>query len=321
MTAAWPPVCWVVTDGNPGMENQCLGLAEAMGLRPRVVRLEMQKVWREIALRLGGGWKFALNQTEIRPPWPDLMIATGRTSVVASLHIKKAAGSKTFVVQLQNPAVSVNHFDRVVAPAHDELAGDNVIQTEGALNRITSELMQDEATKWAPRFAHLPLPRVAVLLGGSNSSFRLGPKEISDLGAKLAAIARGKAVGLLVTPSRRTGDANMALLTSLLRDCEAVIWDGNGENPYYGMLSHAQSIVVTCDSINMISEACSTGKPVHVVQLPGHSRKFSEFQRRLMAANRIRLFNGALETWQYEPLQETGHVAGLIRAAYDAVRR
>ena len=284
MSAAWPPEIWVVTNGTPGMENQCLGLAEAMRLHPIVKRVHVPKVWREIVLHLSCGWRFALRGTDLKPPWPDLLIATGRTSVVASLYVKRVAGAKTFTVQLQNPRVSVKRFDRVIAPAHDELAGDNVIQTTGSMHRVTSELLQNEAAKWAPRFAHLPHPRVAVLVGGSNSSYRFGLQEANDLGVKLAALARNENVGLLITPSRRTGDANIAQLSSTLRHCNAVIWDGRGDNPLYGMLGLAQSIVATCDSVNMITEACSTGKPVQIVQLPGYSRAFAAFQQRLIAS-------------------------------------
>jgi len=287
-------------------------------LRPTVKRLRIQKVWRELALNLRCGWQSALGGTDIQPPWPDIMIATGRTSVVASLYVKRAAGSRTFVVQLQNPRLSLKSFDRVIAPAHDELTGDNVIQTIGAMHRVTPRLLNSEAIKWAPRFAHLPRPLVAVALGGSNSSYRFGLKETVKLGEQLVAFSRITNAGLLVTPSRRTGNANVAQLRAILRDCGGVIWDGAGDNPYYGILGLANAVIVTCDSINMISEACSTGKPVYIVQLPGYSRAFTSFQRRLIAADRIRPFNGGLQSWQYEPLRETDQVAQQIRTAYEA---
>jgi uncharacterized protein len=302
------------------MENQCLGLSDALSLQPVIKRIHLSKFWREIALNFNCGWRLALGHTDITAPWPDLLLATGRTSVVASLFIKNAAGQKTFAVQLQNPTVSIDRFDRVIAPAHDELCGGNVIQTTGALHRVTAKLLRDEVVKWTPRFAHLRRPWVAVLLGGNNSFYRLGLKEITEIGTKLAALAQSEGVGLLITPSRRTGDANMIRLREILRNSDTVIWDRKGDNPYYGMLGSAQSIIVTCDSINMLSEACSTGKPVHIIQLPGYSRKFMSFQRSLFATNRARPFNGTLQSWRYEPLQETNRVAVLVRSAYEAFR-
>ena len=324
-TADWPPVCWVVTDGKAGTENQSLGLAEAMGLNPVVKRLSVPRLWRELGLHLGYGQELALRHNDIKSPWPDLLVATGRTSLLASLHIKKVSGGRTFTVQIQKPIVPIDCFDCVIVPTHDEIHGDNVIRMMGALHRVTPELLREEAAKWAPRFAHLPSPYVAVMLGGHNaavsplrrlSSYRLGPKKITEIGGMLRDIARNRAFTLLITASRRTNPAALAQLKAILHDCVAVIWDGNGENPYYGMLSLADFFIVTCDSVNMICEACSTGKPVHVIQLPGHSRKIAAFHRSFLASGRIRPFNGVLEHWHYEPLREKERVATLVREAY-----
>ena len=256
------------------MENQALGLAEAMGLDPVVKRLRVPRVWRELGLHLGVGRELALRRNDIKPPWPDLLIATGRTSLSASLQIKKASGGRTFTVQIQMPIIPIDRFDCVIVPTHDEIRGDNVIRMLGALHRVTPELLREEAAKWAPHFAHLPRPYVAVLLGGHNaavsplrrlSSYRLGTRKITEIGGMLRDIARNGRVSLLITASRRTNAAAMAQLKAVLEDCPVAIWDGDGENPYYGMLGLADYFIVTCDSVNMICEACSTGKPVHMI--------------------------------------------------------
>ncbi len=142
------------------------------------------------------------------------------------------------------------------------------------------------------------------------------------LGQQLRALS-AQGYGLLITPSRRTGDENMAILKAALAGCPAFIWDGAGDNPYFGMLALADALIVTCDSVNMISEACSTGKPVHVLSLPAQGRrgnserdKFARFHRRLESAGKIRFFKGAIENWSYEPLLEMGRVSALIRDAY-----
>jgi mitochondrial fission protein ELM1 len=248
------------------------------------------------------------------------LIATGRTSLVVSLAIRQASRERTFTVQIQNPVVSLERFGCVIVPSHDKIHGNNVISMTGALHRASPEMLRRESAKWAPRFAHLPRPSVAVLLGGTNSAYRLGIEEIEKLAGQLIALARNGQAGLLITASRRTGAANMAQLRNLLRDCASFIWEGNGDNPYYGMLGAADLFVVTCDSVNMISEACSTGKPVHVFQLPGGSPKFTFFFDTLLATQRIRPFTGSLEFWQYEPLREIDHVAALVRLAYDENR-
>jgi mitochondrial fission protein ELM1 len=302
------------------MENQCVGLAEAMGLQPVVKRIRLRKLWRELSPYLTTGKRMAVSRKgdALTPPWPDMLIGTGRMSVLPSLHIKKMSKGHTFTVQIQNPVVPFNKFDRVILPLHDNLKASNVISVVGGLHRIQPSLLQAEAMNWTPRFAHLKRPYVAVLLGGSNGAFRLGPREIMQLGPQLEALAKRDNVSLLITPSRRTGEPEMALLRALLHDVPAYIWSGTGDNPYYGMLALADAFVVTCDSVNMISEACATGKPVHVVRLPGASQKFSSFYQSLLDSGRIRWFDGKLENWTYEPLAEVARAASLIQQAYEA---
>ena len=58
-------------------------------------------------------------------------------------------------------------------------------------------------------------------------------------------LARNEKVSLLVTPSRRTGDANVAILHATLGDVPGFVWDGAGANPYYGILGLADRLIVT----------------------------------------------------------------------------
>jgi mitochondrial fission protein ELM1 len=319
-----PPSCWCVTDGRPGMENQTIGLAEALGLTPVVKRVFLKTAWRIASPHITAFKRHAISSRgdQLTPPWPDILIATGRPSVLPSLFVKGQSGGRTFTVQLQDPVSLRWRFDRIVIPAHDGISAPNVIVMEGALHRITPQALAAAAPRWAEPFAAVPRPAVAVLLGGNNSRYRLGEAEIGALAQQLRDIS-AQGFGLLITPSRRTGDAGMAVLKAALSGLPAFIWDGSGENPYFGMLAHADAFIVTCDSVNMISEACSTGKPVHVLALPAQGRrgsgerdKFALFHRGLEASGRIRFFKGLIESWSYEPLREMERVAQFIRNAY-----
>ncbi|MDA8231939.1 MAG: mitochondrial fission ELM1 family protein [Magnetospirillum sp.] len=303
--------CWVVTDGKPGMENQCLGLAEAMGLAPTVKRIALRAPWKQLSpavLRIGNCWALAPHGDRLDPPWPDVLIATGRASVAPSLHVRSASPG-TFRIQIQDPAVRPSLFDLVVVPRHDRLRGTNVLVTRGALHRVTPAIVADAAARLGPAYAHLPHPRVAVLVGGSNGAYTLTPEIMADFAGKLAAMARESGAGLLVTPSRRTGAENEAILRRALAGLPAAIWDGNGENPYFALLGLADAIVATPDSVNMVCEAATTGKPVYVAELPGGSRKFDAFHQGLREDGVTRPFEGRLERWDYAPLDDTARVA------------
>src|SRR5262245_41653904 len=120
--------CWIVTEGLAGTENQCLGVAEALGIMPEIKRIRLRQPWKSFSPFLG----FEQNMTfspPLQPPWPDLLLASGRKSIAASRYIKKASGGRTFTVQIQDPRISPSYFDLVAVPEHDPARGENVIVT------------------------------------------------------------------------------------------------------------------------------------------------------------------------------------------------
>jgi mitochondrial fission protein ELM1 len=316
------------------MENQCLGLAEAVGCTPVVKRVTLRGPWRRFSpyLPVALPLALALGSDPLAPPWPDLLITSGRQSVGPALAIRRAAAkrgggkagggdSRPFWVHIQNPGIPARLVDLIVLPRHDgRPPGGNVLTTTGALHRVTPARLAESAARFAPALAHLPRPRVAVLIGGSNGVYDLTAAVTRDLAAKLAALARDRGVGLMVTPSRRTGAENEAILRDALAGLPAVVWDGTGENPYFGYLGLADAVIATCDSVSMISEAISTGKPVHVIELAGGSAKFRRFQEMLYADGTARPFTGALEHWACSPPDDTARVAAVVRERMAAGR-
>ena len=298
-----------MTDGKPGMENQCLGLAEALGVTPEVKRVAPRPPWRWLPPH---AWFSPLNAVDgVAPPWPELLIATGRQTVAPALAIK-ARNRATFAVQIQDPVAGRARFDLIAVPEHDNLTGANVIATLGALHRVTPQVLAAAAPRFEPMLQALPRPLVAVLLGGANKQYRLSEARARTLAEGLARLPGG----LAITPSRRTGEDAMRIIRAALGAKPAVIWDGTGENPYFGFLAHADAIVVTGDSVSMVSEACATGKPVYVFDLEGGSRKFERFHRTLRDRGITRPFDGTLAAWRYPPLDDTARVADEVRRRF-----
>src|SRR5262249_38386683 len=98
----------------------------------------------------------------------------------------------------------------------------------------------------------------------------------------------------------------------------ADIWDGSGENPYLGLLALADSILVTRDSVSMTSEAVFTGKPVHVIDLDGRSRRIERFHAHMQRRGYTRRFSGTLDRWSYVPPDDTGIAAARIKPLLEA---
>ena len=297
------------------MENQAIALAETVGLPFTVKRVHPRPPW----TWLPPGWwpspltALGVDSDSISPPWPDLVISCGRGAVPYALLAKKRSNGATMAVHIQNPKTRLAAFDLVAPPRHDHLQGPNVIETEASLHSITNQRLTEAANKFAASISHLPRPLVAVLIGGSNACFRLTPQIMTTFTGQLRKLCRDLGVGLVVTPSRRTGDENIQALHQALEGLPAQVWDFEGDNPYFGYLGLADSIIVTCDSVNMVTEACATGKPVHVVHLDGGNKKFKEFHGSMQAAGYTRPFQGHLEHWRYRPANDTAKVARRIQ--------
>ncbi len=311
-----------MTDGKAGVEVPCLGLAEALGFEPVVKRVQVTKPWHWLPPRLIPNPLGAIGpkRDSLEPPWPSLLISSGRQAVAPAMAIRGLSAGATFTVHIQNPAVDPARFDVVVAPRHDRLEAPNVIATTGGLNRVTEDRLAAAAARFAPRFAHLPRPRVAVMIGGDNKAYRFTGAVARALGARLAELSRREDAGLLITASRRTGAKVMAILREALAGLPVEIWDGTGENPYFGFLALADAFVVTGDSVNMVTEAATTGKPVYVAALEGGSAKFRRFHGALREAGITRPFEGRLERWSYPALRDTERAAIEVRRRLDARR-
>jgi mitochondrial fission protein ELM1 len=188
--------------------------------------------------------------------------------------------------------------------------------TAGAIHPMTKAKLAEAAAHWQNAFASLQRPLIGVLVGGSNGRYRLEKPEAEQLGEKLATLARQNHAGLAVTPSRRTGAANEAILRARLDGMPSFIWDGQGENPYLGILALADALVVTEDSVSMTSEALATGRPVYVARLPGRSRRQGRFHEALMAAGYTRPLGTELATWSYTPPDDTARAAAECRRRF-----
>jgi hypothetical protein len=317
------PLVWVLHDGKAGMASQSLGLAEATGFPFVEKALSVRPPWSWLPPQL---WLAPLGLDPLaavtdgagplRPPWPDLVIACGRNAAMPALAIKRAAnkvpGCRAIAAQVQDPGVGRDEFDLMFVPEHDRLRGANVIVTKGALHRVTAEKLAAERLRF-PELAALPRPVLAVLIGGSNSAYRLTLARLAELADAIAANLRATGGSVVLTPSRRTGAAGISLLRERLAGLPARVWDGAGANPYYAYLAMADAVLVTADSVSMISEAAATGKPVHILGLAGTGGKFARFHETMRQAGITRPFAGKIERWSYAPLDDSARAGAALR--------
>lgn len=308
-----PATTWIITDGAAGNVRQAAALAAALGLAARDLRAPLRAPWTWFAPRLPPGMRHLLERRQrawLAPPWPDLAIGCGRSAALLTRLLREVSAGACRSVQILDPRIDPRHWDAVIAPAHDQVTGANVLTTLGALNPVNDDWLAAGHAAFA-EFAALPRPRVALLLGGP----RRGIAFDAALATRLLACVRATGGGsVLATTSRRTPPVFAAHLRDALAPTPGVFWQGDGTNPYPGLLGWADAIVVTPDSVNMLSEACATGVPVHTTSTAPLPEKFMRFHAALR--ERGLLTEAGTPRAKAPPLRETAAIAAALRARF-----
>lgn len=311
--------CWAISDGAAGNRRQVLALADALALGPRVIDLRLRQPWDALAphacLAARRGMQDRSGQP-IAAPWPDIAIGCGRRAALLTRCLRGWSGGRCFSVQILDPRIASRHFNVVVAPRHDRLVGGNVIETLGALNPIDNAWLE-QGRQCFPAFSALPAPRTAVLIGASNASVTLDEDWFDALFERLGRQHAQTGGSYLVSTSRRTPAARRVQLRLQFARWPGMFWAGpeDGENPYAGILGWADRIIVSPDSVNMVSEACATGKPAHVFTIAALHGKLATFHAALRAAGHLLPLH-ADTTTTHAPLRELPDVAARIRAIW-----
>jgi len=282
------PRVWVLTTSRAGDNAQLRVLAEALGWPCRVVRLEdtlPEVVADRIADALRGP-KGSPRRLGPSQDWPDLVLAAGGRPVSAARRIRALSGGRTRVVHVGRPWARLDTFDLVITTPQYRLPEEaNILCNALPLNRSDPDAARAAARRWSERLGALPRPWIGVLVGGPSGSCAFGERSADRLAARANYLASSSGGTLLVTTSPRTPPAVCALLESRLAQSAGLFhrWRPDAdENPHPAVLALADRFLVTGDSASMLAEACSTGKPVELVELP--PRRLSRLATTLFSA-------------------------------------
>ena len=291
-----------------------------MGLAPEVRRVAPRPLFAAFMPRGPIDPKDAASRAEspIAPPFPDILIASGRRAIPYVRAVRRASGGRTFTIVLKDPRTGTGTADLIWVQQHDRLRGSNVVATLLAPHRVSPARLAEARANPDPRIAALSSPRVAVLVGGNSRHHRFTPNDIARLANDLRRLVE-HGTSLAVTTSRRTPTALVEALRLIAAPPRHFLWDGSGpkdENPYIALLAQADAIVATADSTNMIGEAAATGVPVLVFEPSGGHPKITRYLDGLVSYGAVRRFAGRLEDYAYQPLDNTPEIAAEARAAY-----
>ena len=302
----------LLTQGMHGMISQVEGLAKALDINFTHHTVELNNFWKMIPPKLTPislqVYK-KINEDEF-----DVIISCGRKSVIPSIHLKNNSKKKVFNIHIQDPKVNFDNFDLIVAPEQDSIEGQNVITTKGAIHYLTdNEIIKNK--DYLNSFIKKDQRQIcSLILGGPTKYYDYSLKNLKNIFFILNDLLKKNDFQLVIIPSMRTPKNSIDYAKEYFGENHTVI-DNVDKKAYLSALFLSKSIVVTCDSSSMISEAAITGKPIYVANIlpKKNDKRFQKFRNLFRKLNIIRNLGEDEENWNYQKLDETNRVAKIIK--------
>jgi len=301
----------LLSEGMHGMISQVEGLAKALDLDFIHEKIELNNFWKLFPPKLTPVQNFVF-KNKINSKF-DVVISCGRKSVIPSIYLKKKFKNKIINIHIQEPKVSLDNFDFVVVPEHDNLKGNNVLTSKGAVHYLTNdELNQNE--NYLKSRINTQKKIVTLILGGPTRYYDYNNQVIDNLFSKIEKNFLKNNYQAIIIPSMRTPQ-NIIEKAINYFDKDQIIITNVDKKAYLSSLRISDHIIVTCDSASMISEAAITGTPIYVAQMPAikNNKRFKSFFNLFESLNIIKELDNSVENWTYTKLNETNKIANQIR--------
>ena len=283
---------WAVTDGAAGNARQALALAQSLaecrGGSVEQVVVVGRYPWRAAAPRLLPGAAAHFDPTfmqHLHAQRPDVVVGCGRVAALATRLAGVALGTSCKTVQILDPRLRGPHWDVRVVPAHDAHRDTRTVVSVGSLHPVDDAWLA-AASAAAPVAAPTAPALTALLLGGPTRRARWSRADVQAWIERLAAWPSSR---LWIIGSRRTPEALRRWLRSAAAPaCERLWLDArDGENPYPWALACARRLVISPDSVNMLSESAATTASLIVPQRAQTAGRQRQFLHALGAVRRL----------------------------------
>ena len=294
------------------MISQVEGLAKSLNLDFVHEKAELKNFWKLLPPKLTPVSSNVYK--EIESSDFDIIISCGRKSVIPSIHLKKNSNKKVINIHIQNPKVSFKNFDFIVAPEHDGITGENVINTKGAIHYLSEQEILANKDYLGSFIKKDQRKIIALIIGGPTKYYDYSIENIEKIFTNLKSLLEINNSQLVVIPSMRTPKNIINYATEFFAENHTVIKDVD-KKAYLSALAVSEYIVVTCDSSSMISEAALTGKPIYIANIKPkrNDKRFQKFRNLFKELNIIKNLSEELEIWNYQKLDETNRVANIIK--------
>lgn len=267
--AAGDPRVWVLTGSGDSSDRQARRLAAALGW-PFEERRVAYNDRAALPYLLQGPTLKGIDPGASDPltaPWPDLVIAAGRRGVPVARWIREQGGPGVRLVQLGRPAAPFELFDLIIASPDQRLPiRGNVLQLAAPLAAAADGGDSAGDHDLAPDLAGLPRPLVALLAVRPEPPYALAPEQATEL-ARLAAREAGGSGAVAAWIDPRLPAAAADALRAALGGPHRVL-AGRGPEAIAALAAAADRMVLPGGDPAALAEACLTGKPVVLMELP-----------------------------------------------------
>ena len=302
----------LLTQGMHGMVSQVEGLAKALNLNFKHQNIKLKTFWNYIPPKFS-----PISENLVKEKFvcdSKVIISCGRKSVIPSIALKKRLGNEIFTIHIQDPKVSFKHFDLIISPEHDNIKGDNVINTKGAIHYLTKKEIK-ENSNYLDINPDKKKQIVSFIIGGPNKYYDYSDQELHKLFTKIKTLFTPDKFKMVIIPSYRTPEEVIKKAYDAFSSNHHVVKTVD-KKAYLSSLAIADFIIVSCDSTSMISEAAVTGKPVYIAMMKSKKKnvRFKKFYSQLSNLGITKELNNAVENWSYESLNEVSRIAPLIKS-------
>ena len=300
----------LLTEGMHGMISQVEGLAKGLDIDFIHEKIELNNFWKLFTPKFTPINSFVF-KNKIEKNF-DIIISCGRKSIIPSIYLKKKFKNKVMNIHIQDPKVSLNNFDYIIAPEHDGLIGKNVLVTKGAIHYITEDDLIKNQSYLKPKINKEKV--VTMIVGGPNKYYNFNDNIIENIFLNVQNDFIDKGYQLIFIPSMRTPKNIIEKAVNFFNEKQIIIKNID-KKAYLSSMKLADHIIVTCDSTSMISEAAMTGKPIYVAQMPSIKKncRFQNFYKLFKSLNIIRDLEKTIDNWNYTKLNETDRISKLIK--------
>ena len=333
----------ILSDGKPGHYNQSLGIMDQLSDDEyQLVEINFRSKWHDNILRIflslfpGGKltdkviWSilfFSLTEETISKlkniQSVALILSTGSSVAAVNLLLGQLLAAKTVTCRPPSP-VGTRQFDLAILPRlyWRQPERINVCRTLGVPNRISPERLE-HFRPLSQKVSSSQRSKIGLLIGGNSPLHNMSKKVATRWIDFLIQLVKSRKWQVLLSTSRRTPKVIEEYIADIVKDRNDDFpinlfshqTPSSSQFKFEHILANSDLLLVTEDSFSMVCEACSSGKPVVILEV---ERTQPNWRYRQWDTIYQELTARQIAEWETDQL--TNQVNGIVMAEKPAIK-